>query len=116
MLLAVWAEYELASDEAGIKAAACTTIVSLWRQLVPHITHETYVRFMLGVPIKQYQGHEDCKHPRNSQITSNYETHVLTDVSLVAIHRCSRMQRNIYRWPLKKSPTTEVLLTQQRRY
>lgn len=46
MLQAVWAEYKLASDEAGIKAAAYTTFVSLWRQLVPHITVMKPVRFM----------------------------------------------------------------------
>jgi hypothetical protein len=38
MLLAVWIEYKLASDEADIKAAAYTTFTSLWRQLAPHIT------------------------------------------------------------------------------
>ena len=35
---AVWAEYKLSADEAGVKAAAYTTFCSLWRQLVPHIT------------------------------------------------------------------------------
>ena len=38
MLQAVWAENKLASDKAGIKAAAYTTFVSLWRQLVFHMT------------------------------------------------------------------------------
>ena len=35
---AVWPEYKLSADEAGVKAAAYTTFCSLWCQLVPHIT------------------------------------------------------------------------------
>ena len=53
-------EYKLASDEADIKAAAYTTFTSLWRHLAPHITHETYVGCVLGVPTKQWQDHEGC--------------------------------------------------------
>lgn len=35
---AVWVQYKLSADDAGIKAAAYTTFCSLWRQLVPYIT------------------------------------------------------------------------------
>ena len=31
-------EYKLASDETGLKAAACTIFCTLWRQLTPHLT------------------------------------------------------------------------------
>ena len=35
---AVWVQYKLAADSAGIRAAAYTTFCRLWRELVPHIT------------------------------------------------------------------------------
>ena len=37
-LQAVWVEYKLACDEAGLRAAAYNTFCTLWRKLAPHIT------------------------------------------------------------------------------
>ena len=68
MLQAVWVEYKLASDEADIKAPAYTTFTSLWRQLAPHITHETYVRFVPTKIMRAANTPESAK----SQVTKRY--------------------------------------------
>ena len=34
---AVWVQYKLSCDEAGLQAAAYTTFTSFWRQLAPQI-------------------------------------------------------------------------------
>ena len=36
-LSAVWVEYKLSADEAGLKAAAYSTFCIMWRKLTPHI-------------------------------------------------------------------------------
>ena len=85
---------------------------SLWRQLVPHITHET-CQICAGCANKTVSRSWGLQTPQKQP---NHKKLRDTYVSLVEIHRCSRMQRNIYSWPLKKGPTTEMLLTQQRKY
>ena len=114
MLQAVWVDYKLASDEADIKAAAYTTF---WRQLAPHITVMKPMSDLCWVcqqnSVKIMRA-ANTPESAKSQVTTKY-MYLPNDVIGSDSLRCSRMQRNIYSWPLKKGLTTGVPLMQLKR-